>query len=192
MAAFLRSSFLSAEEVFSGCLLVAGDLQPPRGSGGSHHGSNSDPLMSPDYASISYTCNGSVDIRGNPASKNHTGKWRACYSILGGEFCGALAYYGVGTNLVSYLTKVQQQSNVAAASNIASWQGTCYLSPLLGAFLADSYWGRHRTIVISLTTFTIGMILLTLSAIAPASIHPVVISLQHALPFLGLFLTALG
>ena len=37
-----------------------------------------------------------------------------------------------------------------------------------------------------------GMILLTLSAIATASIHPVVISLQHALSFLGLFLTALG
>ncbi|CAN6311668.1 unnamed protein product [Urochloa humidicola] len=139
-----------------------------------------------------YTCNGSVDVRGNPASKTHTGKWKACYSILGGEFCGAMAYYGVGTNLVSYLTKVQQQSNVVAASNIASWQGTCYLSPLLGAFLADSYWGRHRTIVISLTTFTIGMLLLTLSAIVPASTHTVVISLQHAMPFLGLFLTALG
>ncbi|CAN6288576.1 unnamed protein product [Urochloa humidicola] len=103
-----------------------------------------------------------------------------------------MAYYGVGTNLVSYLTKVQQQSNVVAASNIASWQGTCYLSPLLGAYLADSYWGKHRTIVISLTTFTIGMLLLTLSAIVPASIHTVVISLQHVLPFLGLFLTALG
>jgi peptide/histidine transporter 3/4 len=153
-----------------------------------------------------YTCNGSVDIKGNPASKKHTGKWRACYSILGnqtlvpiffpqsavpptnlcylfmysclenfadalsssdffflceslflegGEFCGSLAYYGVGTNLVSYLTKVRKQSNVTAASNIASWQGTCYLTPLLGAFLADSYWGRHRTIVVSLTIFTI-------------------------------------
>ncbi|RCV43485.1 hypothetical protein SEVIR_9G303900v4 [Setaria viridis] len=143
-----------------------------------------------DYES--YTCNGSVDIRGNPASKNDTGKWRACYSILGGEFCGALAYYGVGTNLVSYLTKVQQQSNVVAASNIASWQGTSYLTPLLGAFLADSYWGRHRTIVISLTTFTIGMILLTLSAIVPTSTNTVVMPLQHTLPFLGLFLTALG
>ncbi|CAL4924179.1 unnamed protein product [Urochloa decumbens] len=152
------------------------------------------PLLhgSPSQEYSPYTCNGSVDIRGNPASKNHTGKWKACYSILGGEFCGAMAYYGVGTNLVSYLTKVQQQSNVVAASNIASWQGTCYLSPLLGAFLADSYWGKHRTIVISLTTFTIGMILLTLSAIVPASIHTAVISLQHALPFLGLFLTALG
>ncbi|KAF8727654.1 hypothetical protein HU200_018885 [Digitaria exilis] len=140
-----------------------------------------------------YTCNGSVDIRGNPASKNHTGKWRACYSILGGEFCGALAYYGVGTNLVSYLTKEHNQSNVVAASNIASWQGTCYLSPLLGAFLADSYWGRHRTILISLTTFTVGMILLTLSAIVPASFHTVLVaSPQDSLLFLGLFLTALG
>ena len=80
-----------------------------------------------------------------------------CESLFleGGEFCGSLAYYGVGTNLVSYLTKVRKQSNVTAASNIASWQGTCYLTPLLGAFLADSYWGRHRTIVVSLTIFTI-------------------------------------
>ncbi|KAG2657343.1 hypothetical protein PVAP13_1KG209185, partial [Panicum virgatum] len=139
-----------------------------------------------------YTCNGSVDVSGHPASISHTGKWRACYSILGGEFCGAMAYYGVGTNLVSYLTKVQKQSNVAAASNINFWQGTCYLTPLLGAFLADSYWGRHRTIVVSLVVFTMGMILLTLSAIVPASIDSVLISLQDALPSLGLFLTALG
>ncbi|XP_066387273.1 protein NRT1/ PTR FAMILY 8.3-like isoform X1 [Miscanthus floridulus] len=138
------------------------------------------------------TSNGSVDIKGNPASKKHTGKWRACYSILGGEFCGSLAYYGVGTNLVSYLTKVRKQSSVTAASNIASWQGTCYLTPLLGAFLADSYWGRHRTSVISLTIFTIGMVLLTLAAVIPASIHTLDIAPQDALPSLGLFLTALG
>ncbi|CAL4915919.1 unnamed protein product [Urochloa decumbens] len=139
-----------------------------------------------------YTSNGSVDIRGNPASRKHTGKWRACYSILGGEFCGAMAYYGVGTNLVSYLTKVQRQSNVTAASNIASWQGTCYLTPLLGAFLADSYWGRHKTIVISLIIFTLGMVLLTVSAVVPSSIQTRVISPQEFLPSLGLFLTALG
>ncbi|OEL14231.1 Protein NRT1/ PTR FAMILY 8.3 [Dichanthelium oligosanthes] len=134
-----------------------------------------------------YTCNGSVDIRGHSASKKHTGKWRACYSILDGEFCGAMGYYGLG-----YLSMVQKKSNVAAASNIASWQGTCYLTPLLGAFLADSYWGRHRTIVISLTMFTIGMVLLTLSAVIPASMHTRVISPQEFLSSLGLFLTALG
>ncbi|KAF8727653.1 hypothetical protein HU200_018884 [Digitaria exilis] len=138
-----------------------------------------------------YTCNGSIDFKGNPASKKRTGNWAACYSILGGEFCGAMAYYGVGTNLVSYLTKVQQQSNVTAASNIASWQGTCYLTPLLGAFLADSYWGRHRTIVISLIIFTMGMVLLTLSAVIPSNMYTVVIP-HEFLPSMGLFLTALG
>ncbi|KAJ1295844.1 hypothetical protein BS78_01G254100 [Paspalum vaginatum] len=115
---------------------------------------------------------------------------KSCYIVCfsGGEFCFSLAYYGVGTNLVSYLTKVQKQSNVAAASNYNLWQGTCYLTPLLGAFLADSYWGRHRTIVVSL----VGIILLALSAIVPARMDSVVISPQVALPSLGLFLTALG
>ncbi|TVT97661.1 hypothetical protein EJB05_57082, partial [Eragrostis curvula] len=139
-----------------------------------------------------YTCNGSVDINGNPASKIDTGKWRACSSILGGEFCGALAYYGVGTNLVSYLTKVQNQGNLTAASNVASWQGTCYLTPLLGSFFADSYWGRHRTIVISMTIYTVGMVLLTLSAVVPANNNTLVVSPKDTLTSLGLFLTALG
>ncbi|WVZ57908.1 hypothetical protein U9M48_008242 [Paspalum notatum var. saurae] len=148
------------------------------------------PLLhgTPSQDNEQYTFNGSVDVRGKPASKKHTGKWRACYSILGGEFCCSMAYYGVGTNLVTYLTKVQKLSNVAAASNDNLWQGTCYLTPLLGAFLADSYWGRHRTIVVSL----VGMILLALSAIVPARIDSVVISLHDTLPSLGLFLTALG
>ena len=26
--------------------------------------------------------------------------------------------------------------------------GTCYILPLLGAFLADSYWGRFATIIV--------------------------------------------
>lgn len=139
-----------------------------------------------------YTSDGSVDLKGAPASREHSGKWRACCSILGGEFCGALAYYAVGTNLVSYLTKVQHQSNVEAASRIISWQGTCYLASPLGAFLADSYWGRHQTIVVSLTIFTLGMVLLTLSAEAPETISSVAISPQVALSSLGLYMTALG
>ncbi|KAL6641091.1 hypothetical protein ACP70R_019272 [Stipagrostis hirtigluma subsp. patula] len=138
-----------------------------------------------------FTSDGSVDIRGNPASKNCTGKWRACYSILGGEFCGSVAYYGVGTNLVSYLTKVQNQSKATAASNTASWQGTCYLTPLIGAFLADSYWGRHRTIVIFFMIFTFGMVLLTLSAVEARNVT-LVISPWGAMSSIGLYLTALG
>ncbi|CAM0954840.1 unnamed protein product [Alopecurus aequalis] len=141
---------------------------------------------------VSCTGDGSVGFNGAPASREHSGKWRACCSILGGEFCGALAYYAVGTNLVSYLTKVQHQSNVEAASRIISWQGTCYLASPLGAFLADSYWGRHRTIIVSFTIFTLGMALMTLSAEAPESISSAAISPQDALCTLGLYMAALG
>uniref|UniRef100_A0ACD5T948 Uncharacterized protein n=2 Tax=Avena sativa TaxID=4498 RepID=A0ACD5T948_AVESA len=153
------------------------------------------PLLDGIPSSLDHTpCtgDGSVDFKGAPASREHSGKWRACCSILGGEFCGALAYYAVGTNLVSYLTKVQHQSNVEAASRIISWQGTCYLASPLGAFLADSYWGRHRVVLISLTIFTLGMALLTLSAEAPESISSVAISPQFALSSLGLYMAALG
>ena len=27
-------------------------------------------------------------------------------------------------------------------------QGTCYLSPILGALMADSRWGRYKTIIV--------------------------------------------
>ena len=31
---------------------------------------------------------------------------------------------------------------------VTNWSGTCYIFPLLGAFIADSYLGRYRTIII--------------------------------------------
>lgn len=33
-------------------------------------------------------------------------------------------------------------------SQVTNWSGTCYIFPLLGAFIADSYLGRYRTIII--------------------------------------------
>lgn len=68
-------------------------------------------------------------------------------NITGNECCERLAYYGIATNLVTYLTKKLHEGNVSAARNVTTWQGTCYLTPLLGAVLADAYWGRYWTIV---------------------------------------------
>ena len=60
-----------------------------------------------------------------------------------------MAFYGISYNLVTYLTGVLGQSNVAAARNVSTWQATCFLMPLAGAVVADSYWGRYRTMVVS-------------------------------------------
>ncbi|TYI92774.1 hypothetical protein E1A91_D02G094600v1 [Gossypium mustelinum] len=104
-----------------------------------------------------YTGDGSVDFNGNPVLKQNTGNWKACPFILGNECCARLAYYGITTNLVSYLTKKLHEGNASAARNVTTWQGTCYVTPLIGAVLADAYWGRYWTIAAFSTIYFIPM-----------------------------------
>ncbi|ESW30826.1 hypothetical protein PHAVU_002G185700 [Phaseolus vulgaris] len=147
-----------------------------------------------------YTGDGSVDFKGRPVLKKSTGNWKACPFILGNECCERLAYYGIATNLVTYLTQKLHQGNVSAARNVTTWQGTCYLTPLIGAVLADAYWGRYWTIAVFSMIYVIGMGTLTLSASVPvfkpaeclgASCPPATPA-QYALFFFGLYLIALG
>ncbi|BFG17361.1 hypothetical protein CerSpe_036350 [Prunus speciosa] len=147
-----------------------------------------------------YTGDGSVDITGKPVLKQNTGNWRACPFILGTECCERLAFYGIATNLVTYLTHKLHEGNVSAARNVTTWSGTCYLTPLIGAVLADAYWGRYWTIAIFSTIYFIGMCTLTLSASVPAlkpppcvdSVCPSASPAQYGVFFFGLYLIALG
>lgn len=60
-----------------------------------------------------------------------------------------LAYYGVSANLVSYLTENLGQPTATAAAQLNAWYGTAALLPILGAFLADSFSGRFRMIILA-------------------------------------------
>ncbi|PON79205.1 Proton-dependent oligopeptide transporter [Parasponia andersonii] len=147
-----------------------------------------------------YTGDGSVDIKGNPVLKENTGNWKACSFILGNECCERLAYYGIAKNLVTYLIKKLHEGKVVAARNVSTWAGTCYLTPLIGAILADAYCGKYWTIGLFSTIYFIGMCVLTLSASVPAlkppecfgSECPSATPAQYALFFFGLYLIALG
>ncbi|XP_065854384.1 protein NRT1/ PTR FAMILY 8.1-like [Euphorbia lathyris] len=145
-----------------------------------------------------YTNDGTVNIRGKPAVRSETGNWKACRFILGNECCERLAYYGMGTNLVNYLQDRLNQGTVTASNNVTNWSGTCYVTPLIGAFLADAYLGRYWTIAGFVIIYIFGMTLLTISASAPGlkplchnnSCHPT--TTQTAVFFVALYLIALG
>ncbi|XP_061373996.1 protein NRT1/ PTR FAMILY 8.1-like isoform X1 [Gastrolobium bilobum] len=148
-----------------------------------------------------YTKDGTVDYLGNPANRRKTGTWRACPFILGNECCERLAYYGMSTNLVLYFKNRLHQHSATASKNVSNWSGTCYITPLIGAFVADSYLGRYWTIFCFSIVYVIGMTLLTLSASVPG-IKPTchghgdenchANTGQSVVCFLALYLIALG
>ncbi|KAI3426893.1 hypothetical protein D9Q98_006837 [Chlorella vulgaris] len=118
-----------------------------------------------------------------------------CPFILGNEFCERLAFYGLSTNLIIYMTRVMGEDNGFAAIQLNLFEGTCYLTPLLGAWLADSAWGRYKTILIFSSIYFLGMVLLTLSAWLPGmtpSPDEYASPLQNAFLYTSLYVVALG
>ncbi|KAK1653164.1 hypothetical protein QYE76_070969 [Lolium multiflorum] len=151
-------------------------------------------------AAAEYTRDGSVDLRGNPVLRSKRGGWTACSFIVVYELFERMAYYGIASNLVIYLTEKLHQGTVEASNNVTNWSGTVFLTPLLGAYVADAYLGRYWTFVVGSVIYFMGMVLLTLSvtveALKPPScdgkVCPPASALQVGVYFGGLYIIAFG
>lgn len=148
------------------------------------------------------TSDGSVDRYGKPAVRSKTGRWGLGILILVNQGLATLAFFGLGVNLVLFLTRVVGQSNADAANNVSKWTGTVYLFSLVGAFLSDSYWGRYKTCAIFQAIFVVGLVSLSLSSYlfllkprgcgdgqTPCNSHS---TLHVALFYISIYLVALG
>ncbi|KAK9170519.1 hypothetical protein Syun_002659 [Stephania yunnanensis] len=96
--------------------------------------------------------------------KGSFGGWRSAILILVNQGLATLAFFGVGVNLVLFLTRVLGQDNADAANSVSKWTGTVYLFSLVGAFLSDSYWGRYLTSMIFQLIFVVGLVLISVSS----------------------------
>ncbi|XP_042412273.1 protein NRT1/ PTR FAMILY 2.11-like [Zingiber officinale] len=103
--------------------------------------------------------------------KNNYRGWKAMPYVIGNETFEKLGTIGTSANLLVYLTTVFHMNSIAAATLVTVFTGTTNLSPLLGAFLSDTYFGRYVTLgFASVSSFT-GMLILTLTA-AVSELHP--------------------
>ncbi|EPS70162.1 hypothetical protein M569_04600, partial [Genlisea aurea] len=150
-----------------------------------------------------YTQDGTVDLKGNPVLRSKTGSWTACLFLVGYEVFERMSYFGISSNLIIYLTTKLHQGTVEAANNVTNWVGTVYLTPILGAYIADAILGQYWAFLMTSGVYLLGMILLTLtvslhSLKPPSCTDPTGLtcekasSLQIAVYFAALYTVALG
>eukprot|EP00253_Pinus_taeda_P006189 PITA_06189 len=114
---------------------------------------------------------GSVDLKGRPVLRCKTGRWKACSFIVAYEVFERMAYYGIASNLVIYLTNKLHEGTVSSSSNVSNWSGAVWITPVIGAYIADTHWGRYWTFTVFSFVYILGMILLTL-AVSLRSLRP--------------------
>ncbi|KDP38575.1 hypothetical protein JCGZ_04500 [Jatropha curcas] len=150
--------------------------------------------------SATLVSNGCVDFQGRIADKRTTGGWKASPFIIANEVAERLAFFAIAVNMVAYLVFEMHQSLPSAATHVTDWVGAAYVLTILGAFLADAYLGRFKTIIVFSFIYGVGMILLTLSATVhtlrppPCEALPCVKATdkQNTFLFFALALIALG
>ncbi|RWV87816.1 hypothetical protein GW17_00050155 [Ensete ventricosum] len=108
-----------------------------------------------------------------------------------------MGFYGVAANLVVYLTTQLHEDTVSSVRNVSNWSGSVWLTPILGAYIADAYFGRFWTFTVSSLVY--GMGLLTM-AVSVKSLRPTCTSeacghatpLQVAFFYASLYVVAVG
>ncbi|KAL0404774.1 UNVERIFIED_CONTAM: protein NRT1/ PTR FAMILY 3.1 [Sesamum radiatum] len=87
--------------------------------------------------------------------------------ILANEVCDRFGASGFHANMITYLTQVLNLPLVKASNTLTNFGGTSNFTPLIGAFVADSFAGRFWTIIIGSIIYVLGMVMITTSAVLP-------------------------
>lgn len=88
---------------------------------------------------------------------------KGLYLLFVTEMAERFSYYGMRALFVLYLVAAFFDSSMASQI-YGSYTGLVYLTPLLGGYIADRYWGNRRSIIAGGITMAVGQFLLFASA----------------------------
>lgn len=92
---------------------------------------------------------------------------KGLYVLFATEFWERFSYYGMRAIFMLFMTKYLF-FNKANASNIyGTYTGLVYLTPLIGGYVADRYWGNRKSIFVGGLLMAIGQFLLFCCASLP-------------------------
>jgi POT family proton-dependent oligopeptide transporter len=85
---------------------------------------------------------------------------KGLYVLFATEMWERFNYYGMRAILVLFMTKALLFDKVFASNLYGSYTGLVYLTPLLGGYIADRYWGNKRSIIAGGLIMAIGEFIL--------------------------------
>nr|XP_040057678.1 solute carrier family 15 member 1 [Gasterosteus aculeatus aculeatus] len=134
---------------------------------------------------------------GKGTSKVLFGYPLSIFFIVVNEFCERFSYYGMRAVLVLYFKYFLRWDDDLATSIYHVFVALCYLTPILGAIVADSWLGKFKTIIYLSIVYAIGQVTMAVSAIHDITDTdrdgtPNNMTVHVVLSMLGLLLIALG
>jgi proton-dependent oligopeptide transporter, POT family len=80
------------------------------------------------------------------------------------EMWERFSYYGMRAILVLYMTKALLMNKENASEMYGSYTGLVYLTPLIGGYVADRFWGNRKSIFVGGLLMALGQLLMFFSA----------------------------
>jgi proton-dependent oligopeptide transporter, POT family len=95
--------------------------------------------------------------------KSSTGHPRGLFLLFFTEMWERFSYYGMRAIFVLFMTKALLMTAEEASIIYGSYTGLVYLTPLLGGYLADRYWGNRKSIFLGGITMAAGQFMMFVS-----------------------------
>jgi proton-dependent oligopeptide transporter, POT family len=101
-----------------------------------------------------------------PADEKRTEKGhpKGLYVLFVTEFWERFSYYGMRAIFILYMTKMLLLDKALSSSIYGSYTGLVYLTPLIGGYVADRFWGNRKSIFVGGLLMALGQFLLFVSA----------------------------
>ena len=89
---------------------------------------------------------------------------KGLYLIFATSTAERFSYYGMRAIFILFLTQALLFDKEAAASIYGSYTGLVYLTPLIGGYIADKYWGIRRSVFWGAVMMAVDQFLMFMSA----------------------------
>jgi len=115
------------------------------------------------------------------AQKGHP---KGLYVLFATEFWERFSYYGMRAIFVLFMTNKLLFDKAYASNIYGSYTGLVYLTPLIGGYVADRYWGNRKSIFVGGLLMALGQFILFGCASLPKGAGSAPLFLWTGLAFL--------